>query len=294
MICFGMVTTKRSRRYTAPALSSFFRHTEVSSNDRFLLIDNDGDFELPTSYSHVELIKRERPCSFAANVNLVIRRAADKRADVVFVNNDIIFTPNWLRPLAVSNKAVLIPMCNQQHPYERGQLRLRTIMDWEEYADRQEELDAIAEAHSTNSLFRGGFARPLHISFYCFRLPQLIYTTIGLFDEGFGVGGGEDVDYRIRAHLAGFDVAIAAECYLLHFMGRSTWSGGETTQEMQARNARYFHYFCSKWGNHLARLFLFNPNWQQDASTLGVTELLKSGDYRSLIALCLARRAALT
>jgi GT2 family glycosyltransferase len=293
MICFGMVTTERSRRYTVPALSSFFRNTELAPEDRVLLIDNSGDFELPASLSRVELIRYDRPYSFAANVNLAIRCAAKENGDVVFLNNDIIFTPRWLGPLGATNKAILVPTCNQQITYERGGLNLRLAMDWDEYAGREDELVAIAEAHSAHPQFRGRFTRLPHISFYCFRLPHLIHSTIGPFDEGFGFGGGEDVDYRIRGNLAGFDVAIAMESYLLHFVGKSTWLSGETEVETEAREASYRRYFSAKWGTDLARLFLVNAEWQQHAATLGVENMLKSGDYRGLIALCLARRQAL-
>ena len=44
---FGMVTTAASRHYTPLALRSFFTHTPLSEDDRFILIDNDADFELP-------------------------------------------------------------------------------------------------------------------------------------------------------------------------------------------------------------------------------------------------------
>lgn len=291
MTYFGMVTTGRSRHYTVPALDSFFRWTEFAIDDRFLLIDNDGDFELPSSYSRIELVRHERPHSFATNVNLVIKEAARRDADVVFLNNDIIFTPGWLPPLCVANAAILIPMCNNHVTYQHGGLKLQPEMNLEDYVGHEDDLLTIAATHSNDRRMEG-FLRPLHAGFYCFRLPRLIYSTIGLFDEGFETAGGEDTDYRIRAHLAGFDIGVAAKAYVLHFVGRSTWRSGEGSDTTRSREAVYNHYFRAKWGDDLARIFIVTRNWKEHAAAIGLESILMSGDYRRAISLCLARRYA--
>jgi GT2 family glycosyltransferase len=292
MIYFGMVTTSNSRRYTSFALDSFFRHSNLSAGDRFLLIDNDGDFSLPESYPRVELIRCERPRSFAANVNSVMRQAAPVQADVVFLNNDIVFAPGWLAPLCAVDQAILLPMCNQHVTYQRGGLELKSEMDLEQYAGNEEAFLAIVAGHHADPRMRG-FLRPMHVSFYCFRLPFLVYSRLGLFDESFGSGGAEDTDYRIRAYLAGFDIGVVAESYVLHFNGKSTWRGGETPDESRAREARYIDSFRAKWGDDLAKLFILNPHWQhweRHAAAIGVEEMIKSGDYRQVINACLSRR----
>ena len=293
MICFGMVTTARSRHYTGPALASFFRHTVMATDDRFLLIDNDGDFEMPDGFSRVELIRRDRPRRFASNVNFAIEQASHSNADVVFLNNDIVFTPGWLAPLMNGNTAILVPISNQQVPYQRGGLNLHFTMDWVDYAGREDELSAIVKDHQANPQFCGRYVSVLHLSFFCFRLPRQIYGAVGLFDEGFGIGGGEDIDYRIRAHLAGFGVGMAAESYLLHFMGKSTWRGGETIEQMKARDSVYQLYFRAKWGSDLANIFLFGPDSMKHTAALGLDNMIKTGDFRGLICCCLARRSAL-
>jgi GT2 family glycosyltransferase len=290
MTCFGMVTTSRSGRYTVPALESFLRNTELMPWDRLLLIDNDGDFELPPSLSRVELIRNKQPLSFAANVNHVIRQAVEQRDDVVFLNNDMIFTRGWLVPMRGSEETILTPMCNQHVVYQRDGLNLQTTMIWEDFVGREGALEAIAEAHRTNPQFCERSWRPLRISFYCFRLPYSVHAAIGLFDEGFGPGGGEDVDYRLRALVAGFDVAVAMESYVLHFMGKSTWDSGETEKETRARDAIYVRRFRDKWGDNLARIFLFGDDSPQYAAMLGLQKMMQAGDYRGVIAYCQAHQ----
>src|SRR5215472_2217461 len=154
MIYFGMVTTSRSRRYTLPALETFFRHTDLSAADRFLLIDNDGDFHLPGSCSRAELVKCERPRSYAANVNFLIQQAAAVQADVVFLNNDIIFAPGWLAPLCTTDQAILLPLCNQYVTYQRGGLKLEPEMDIEQYAGHEDEFLAIVAEHRADARMR--------------------------------------------------------------------------------------------------------------------------------------------
>lgn len=290
MIFFGMVTTARSRRYTLPALDSFLRHTALSPDDRVLLMDNDGDFELPLSFARVELVRRAQPASFAANVNYVLRLAAEHKADTVFLNNDMIFTPGWLTPLTVTDNAILTPMCNQHAAYRRDGLELRTTMDWEDYGGREMALEAMAETHRADPRFRGQLWRPQKISFYCFRLPYPVHAAIGLFDEDFGPGGGEDVDYRLRALMAGFDIAVAMESYVLHFMGKSTWDSGESERETRARDAVYVQHFRNKWGEVLVRLFLLGDDPAKYTFLPGVDDMMRSGDYRGVVALCLANR----
>jgi hypothetical protein len=52
----------------------------------------------------------------SSNVNFAIEQAARSNADVVFLNNDIVFAPGWLAPLMNGNTAILVPMSNQQVP----------------------------------------------------------------------------------------------------------------------------------------------------------------------------------
>jgi GT2 family glycosyltransferase len=185
--------------------------------------------------------------------------------------------------------AILLPLCNQFRLYGHGSLQLEPAMNLDEYLGKDEDLDGIVEQHGREIDI--DFANTLHMSFFCFRIPHRIHADIGLFDERFGRGGGEDVDYRVRAHLAGYDVMMAARSYLLHFMGKSTWRGGEDAEQIKRRNSAYVDYFTQKWGRDMARVFLFSAGWHDSIAELGIQAEIESGDYAKAIRRLLARRS---
>jgi GT2 family glycosyltransferase len=247
---FLMITTKKSDHYTDLAISSFFRFTKLKSNDVFYLVDNDQI--VTTQRPNVTVIVNEQPKSFAKNINDIISIADGK--DLVILNNDIVFTENWLQPLTQHNNVIVIPSCNQTHEYTTDQLTLTNSMSINEFDNNFYTLSDIVRRHK--QLNPSGFYERLLMPFYAFRLPYEIYSKVGLFDESFGVGGGEDVDYRIRAIQLGFNVKYTTQSYLLHFQGKSLWDSGETSDETKQRDKIYFNRFIEKWGSDLSNLLL--------------------------------------
>jgi GT2 family glycosyltransferase len=292
MTCFGMITTRNSAFYTGPALESFFRCTEFGPDDRFVLIDNDGDYVLPDGFPRVELVRPAAPRGFAANVNDILRRALEMRTDAAVLNNDIVFTPGWWLPLTERQDAVVLPMCNQQVQYTIGdRVVFRAALDWDDYAGNETALLAAADYHRVHTP-PGTYRDELRVSLYCFRVPLPVLDRIGLFDESFGRGGGEDSDYILRARLAGYGVVWGGGSFVLHFAGKSTWRSGEQRAETGGREERYVARFQAKWGRDLAALFLFGEAPEAAIGRLGLAEAYTARDYRRMVADCLARRAA--
>ena len=247
---FLMITTKYSDQYTDLAISSFFRFTKLRPNDIFYLIDNDKTVTIQRP--NVTVIVNEQPKSFAKNINDIINIADGK--DIVVLSNDIILTENWLQPLTQHNNVIVIPSCNQTHEYTTDKLTLTNSMYIDQFDNNFYALSDIVRRHK--QLNPAGFYERLLMPFYAFRLPYEIYSKVGLFDESFGVGGGEDVDYRIRAIQLGFNVKYTTQSYLLHFQGKSLWDSGETSDETKQRDKIYFDRFIEKWGSDLSNLLL--------------------------------------
>lgn len=288
MHLFGMVTTGASARYTPLALDTFFAETPMAADDRFVLIDNDANFDGALErWPMVELVRNTIAASFAVNVNYLMRRAEATGADLVVLNNDLVFTRNWFPPLAAARDVVSLPGCNQTFVYSEGELVLKNWMDFEEFAGRHKELAIIVERHQAREL---GYRRHTHMAFFCVRIPLAVVRRVGPFDDSFGKAGAEDIDYFVRCHLAGIDVVFALQSYLLHFGGKSTWRGGETSSDTIERRRIYETAFARKWGVDLQRLLIGH-----DRGVLvrhGLEPLDKASDVRGIVLALLSRRLA--
>lgn len=273
---YAMISTRTSRHYTDLAVSSFLKSTNLA-HDEFYLIDNDGEGD----YNYgLDVQVNSSPKSFAGNVNDMIARAAGR--DLVVLSNDVAFTPGWAEPLKQYNNIVLLPSCNQTHLYKStdGQLTLDKFMTLDQFSNL-ESLEDCAKQHK--KLPGPGFFEDLIMGFYVFRLPATIYKTVGLFDEQFGLGGGEDVDYRLRTLQAGYEVKYHSRSYLLHFGGKSTWNGPEQDEETRERNRQYIQRFAAKWGEDLANLCLVGGSPIPVVDKYGLGDLVKNQEFNRAI-----------
>jgi GT2 family glycosyltransferase len=278
---FGMVTTAASRHYTPLALRSFFAHTPLGDGDHLLLIDNDGDFELPAGLraERLTVVRPETPQGFATNGNLLLREARTRGADLFFMNNDLVFTAGWVEPLLADRRALLSPLSNAQVAGSAGAFSTQPCMDLDDYTGHEAAVDAIAAQLRASA---EGYRRTPTVAFFCIRIPKAVYDVVGDFDEGFGRGGGEDRDYAVRAWIAGIPQEFALQSYVLHFQGRSTWRGAETRQQQQARDAQYAAAFLKKWGPALTHAFL-RCDWNLFRTDPDIARRLDAGDYSAVV-----------
>jgi GT2 family glycosyltransferase len=280
MNVFGMVTTRHSHAFTAYALESFFRTTPFGLTDLFVLIDNDGTYPGPGGYGPaVTRLTNAAPLGFAANVNQVLRIARARRADLFFLNNDLIFPPGWLEPLLVGEPGLLSPVSNFQFPYRVGAWACGPVLDLADYQGHEDHLHALARAHQAR---HSGAQPALNLPFFCIKIPAAVQEAVGLLDKGFGPGGGEDYDYCLRCHLAGVPVRFALRSYVLHFMGKSTWRGAETLAQRRRCEQHYLAALQAKWGEHLLDV-LIRGNTQGVRAFPEVAAAFTAGDFRALI-----------
>ena len=285
---FSMVTIKRSHNYTNYALKSFFKNTILNNDDEFFLIDNDGcDHKEYISNKKIKIIINKSPLSIAENINQIIDKAIEKRKNLIFLNNDVIFTKNWFLPLHENNKDVSIPVNNQIFPYSSDckNLQLKVTMNLKDFNDNYLLLDQIVETH-IKKFKSNQKAQGLLMPFFCFKLPHKILKDVGYFDTNF-VHGGEDVDYRIRCIKKGYDVNFLSNSYLLHFHGKSSWDGGETTIEIKARDKLYTEVFLNKWGNALTKIFILRKDFFEILKEKKLNEIFQQGKFTQLIKIIL-------
>ena len=237
---YCMPTLEYSEKYTHFALDTFFKNSIFNSNDKFFLIDNDKTFK--KDYGNVTIISNSSPKSFAENMNFIMKQAIMDGADFVGLSNDVVFTKNWNQNLGDSN-SISIPLCNQ-HLQVGG---LKPQMELEEVVGKEEQLDELACHITTNEQnIPPNFIK----AFYCFYVPYEVSSKVGLLDEEFGLGGGEDIDYGLRAEQLGIETKFNHNSFLLHFSSKTL--EGETTEEKDRRTEQLYLHFCKKWGKEVA------------------------------------------
>ena len=289
---FAMVTTLKSREYTSHGVRTFFENTELNESDRFILINNDdpntAEFQ-PKLGQRLELINNPEPLSFAANANQMIDLALASSSDLYFMNNDVIFSENWLTPLAMGDdKTILSPVSNREVQYAgtavvvaskhvANTMILKAPMELSEYLASPKMFHALAEAHSKTA---SGYLPLVVFPFFCVKLPLDVLRVVGKFDLSFGRAGGEDYDYALRAWLAGFECKLALGSYLLHFWGRSTWAGG--AQSESSYDKGFLKIFEEKWGNALFQ-FALQENDSAIRSNPELNKLRQAGKLGELI-----------
>jgi glycosyltransferase involved in cell wall biosynthesis len=274
-----MICSASSDRYTGPAIDSFLKHTKLGPNDTALLIDNDSVGKYKDK--NLKLIENVLPQSFARNINDAIAHAYGR--DVVILSNDIEFTQGWNEPLGQYNNLILLPSCNQTHLYTstNQELKLTRSMHLTDYNNNQLALADCVKQHCRQITY--GFFEHHLMPFYAFRLPADVINKVGLFDTDFGLGGGEDVDYRMRTIAAGFSVKYSSRSYLLHYHGKSTWDGAETQKQTQLRDHQYFQHFTDKWGEEWANLLLSGGNAMPVIEKYNLQEYFINNNYTELI-----------
>jgi GT2 family glycosyltransferase len=278
---FGMITTSGSRAYTPVALQSFFARTTLRPCDRFILIDNDADFVVPDKIPAQQLtvVRPESPRSFAANANMLLAEARRQGADLFLMNNDLVFTTDWLEPLLLDRRSLMSPVSNAQAGASHRRLTTQPAMNLEDYTGREADLEVIARRHRA---MNSGFVTVGSLAFFCIKIPRSVYDVVGDFDERFGKGGGEDRDYAVRAWIAGIPQEYARGSYVLHFQGRSTWRGPESNDERALRDARYTQAFGQKWGPALTEAFI-HSNWDLLRADPKLASLMARQEFTSIV-----------
>lgn len=249
-VYYCMVSTHDTEQYTNLAIDSFFKNTDLNEHDKFFLIDNDNQYQLSNYHDKITVISNNTPKTFAENMNFIMKLAAVDQVDFFGLSNDVVFTENWNQNFNARNK-ILVPLCNQKLPGEYGSLKIKSVMDIEDYDNKEQELNTFSKLIDSKSLN----LNKTIIGFYCFYIPCEVLLRVGFLDENFK-NGAEDTDYRLRAQQLGFDVDINCESYVLHFCGKSTWRGSESKEVTLEREKDYRNYFEKKWGKEIANQVL--------------------------------------
>ena len=279
---FCFVSSAKTEDYSRLALYSFFLKTKLEKGDIFVFVNNDGTNAFRKEYPIDIYINNKTPKSWATNFNKGLRIAKKFKKHFVVITNDIVFTDNWFEPLKQRDDAILIPACNINYLYNSADFKTSPCMQLNEYIGKEKYLDGIVKYHQSNFKF-DDLKERIFMQLYLGRIPYKVHDEIGYFDYYFSNCGGEDMDYRIRCAIKGYKTMIANHSLTLHFHGKSSWDGNETTEQERIRREQYLERGVKKWGEDLNEIFIKGTNAKEWAYKLGLQKEFDSGESYNII-----------
>jgi GT2 family glycosyltransferase len=279
---FCFVSSAETEEYSRLALYSFFLKTKLEKGDIFVFVNNDGTNAFRKEYPIDIYINNKTPKSWATNFNKGLRIAKKFKKHFVVITNDIVFTDNWFEPLKQRDDAILIPACNINYLYNSAEFKTSPCMQLNEYIGKEKYLDGIVKYHQSNFKF-DDLKERIFMQLYLGRIPYQVHDEIGYFDYYFSNCGGEDMDYRIRCAIKGYKTMIANHSLTLHFHGKSSWDGNETTEQERIRREQYLERGVKKWGEDLNEIFIKGTNAKEWAYKLGLQKEFDSGESYNII-----------
>ncbi|MBE6485702.1 MAG: glycosyltransferase [Methanosphaera stadtmanae] len=175
----------------------------------------------------VRVIRNEVNQGFVKNVNKGI---CESDFDVVLLNSDTVVTPRWLSHLVVSaysfdDVATVTPLSNASD------------ICVEELGASVDQLSLNRNAYLVNKLSDYGYFSSPTGNGFCLFIKRAVIDDIGLFDEKFGVGYGEESDFTYRAVEAGWRNIRNDSVFVYH--KRNASFGDDVRSELKVRNKEY-------------------------------------------------------
>ena len=219
--------------------------TAKTTVDYRLTVVNDGSNGETTQWlrrraassSVIDLIETNGPLGYTRAANRGLR--ASTAGHVVLLNSDTIVPRLWLETLlecmySSDGIGVVGPLSN--------------AASWQSVPERFDEgggwavnelppgynVDEFSELVYVKSMRR--FPRVDFVNGFCLMISRKVLDKVGYLDEeSFPQGYGEENDYCLRARDAGFELAIADQCYIYHAKSKSF---GSSSRDILAANGR--------------------------------------------------------
>lgn len=204
------------RDYILPALASLRRYTPP--NYRTIVIDQtqpDAEFEEALRVACDLWIKPRKNYGFAQAANMGLRLASSQY--VTMSNDDVQFLQDWWEGIErtfaqFETAAAVNPMSPREPGWGYGEPGYRMHATFEEAHDPAVIQRLVEEQHG--SVIDG-------IACWCPVFRADLLQEIGLFDERFMPGGGEDYDWNARCYQAGYRAIATSYSWIWHWWGQS-------------------------------------------------------------------------
>ena len=199
---------------------------ECSPEHRLILVDNASPawrevWPEVNRHQRPTVVRNPENLGFVKAVNQGLRLARAER--IVLLNNDVWVSPGWMERMDAALRGqvgIVGPRSNQNGT-----------------------ISASLTYVAPTILPRGAM-----LPFFCVMLTREVVDRVGLLDEAFGVGLGDDDDYCHRAQRAGFDLCYLGDLTIRHFH-KTTFQQLYTDQEVAAMTRRAEGILRERYGS---------------------------------------------
>ena len=240
------IPVRNNRDYLKNTLHSLFKNTALPFN--LIIVDDVSNGQTKAylrTLKNYTLISNERQMGFPHNINLIIDYS--NTPYLVLLNSDTYVTKGWLNLLInclESNSAHGI--AGPSTSFAWSEQRIVDRPDWS-----PSQIEEFGRKTYENYGKRYKYLNILHnVIGFCYAFKRELVEIIGYFDEAYGLGQCEEIDYNTRAAKAGYKCVWVCGAYVHHYGGKSF--NNRDTEKLLERNKRiYQNKFCYLQLHHL-------------------------------------------
>ncbi|MFC1488441.1 glycosyltransferase family 2 protein [Thermodesulfobacteriota bacterium] len=233
-----IIAVHNSLEYTKQCIQSVRDH---SRDYELIVIDNasgDETADWLTDQDDVTVLRNDANVGFPISVNQGAARAAGDH--LCLLNNDCIVTPGWLdRLLACMGKHrvdIVGPVTNICW----GRQQIHT-------GDYDPLTDLPLVSQGVHYKFRGQFEYANFIIGFCMLMTREVFKASGPFDERYGIGNYEEIDFCISARTLGYRLGFTKDVFIHHY-GQVTMK--ELGIDQQRLSTENLGKLLDKWQLH--------------------------------------------
>jgi GT2 family glycosyltransferase len=180
----------------------------------------------------LEFVLLKENLGYPSGINIGIGRS--KGAIIAVLNNDLLFPPNWLSPIVQVLEAD--PRIGFAAPFLS--YAGRSVQHVGKTFDTIEEMEAFAVYFTNLNKAHLIYSDKLLGACLVFRRDLLVAT--GGNDFWYGIGNFDDVDWCVRARLAGYTIAVVGGSFV-HHIGHASFAQdpAQFTSSLQINQAKF-------------------------------------------------------
>lgn len=230
-----IIPTYNQSEYTIKCFKSIDKFYTNDYEINIIWVDNGSDIaninEVENCISelsnvNVYSIKEKSILGYVKATNLGIKYALQLNSKyIILQNNDTEVTENWLEPLikAIESDPSVIGAC----PITNSDIAVQGFRNVKRKFIKNLNIDIknlntneitkkLHEDFGNEYILLSESNKLFIPAFFSIIFDVKVFNEIGLLDESFGMGYGDDVDYCNRVFLAGWNIAFVPESYVLH------------------------------------------------------------------------------